>query len=75
MEIRYAELPGLRMAYRSWGRPDAPPVVGPARRYRHRAGLAAATADQVHLCAPDLRGFSGSDRFHAVVREFLVGLG
>ena len=64
-EIDFVELPGLRVAYRSWGLPGARPVVA-----LHAgsvdgatwAPLAAALGDQVRLYAPDLRGYGASDR-------------
>ncbi|TDC39229.1 alpha/beta hydrolase [Micromonospora sp. KC213] len=76
MEVRYARLPGLRMAYRSWGPPDARPVValhGGSVAGQTWAGLAVALGDQAHLCAPDLRGFGGTDRPGAYSLELMCG--
>ncbi|TDB76467.1 alpha/beta fold hydrolase [Micromonospora sp. KC723] len=50
------------------GRLASPPVAHPAvgapdaLRIGAGAGLAATLGDQAHLCAPDLRGFGGTDR-------------
>ncbi|MGB2570706.1 alpha/beta fold hydrolase [Micromonospora citrea] len=65
MEIGYAHLPGLRMAYRCWGPPGGRPLLAlhagsvPGETW---AGLAAALGDSTRGYAPDLRGFGATDR-------------
>ncbi|MEV0808465.1 alpha/beta hydrolase [Micromonospora sp. NPDC050200] len=64
-EIDFVNLPGLRTAYRTWGPPDARPVVAlhpGSVDGATWAPLADALGDQVRLYAPDLRGYGATDR-------------
>ncbi|MEU7762946.1 MULTISPECIES: alpha/beta fold hydrolase [Micromonospora] len=62
-EIGYADLPGLRMAYRTWGRADGRPLValhGGAGSGETWAALAAALGSATRTYAPDLRGYGAT---------------
>ncbi|MBO4164654.1 alpha/beta fold hydrolase [Micromonospora antibiotica] len=63
-KIEFAKLPGLRMAYRSWGPPAGRPLValhGGSTDGLIWAGLAAALGDTARLYAPDLPGYGSTD--------------
>ncbi|MEV4543706.1 alpha/beta fold hydrolase [Micromonospora echinaurantiaca] len=65
MTVEFAALPGLRMAYRTWGPRGGRPVVllpGGAGDGASWAPVAAGLADTFRLYAPDPRGFGASDR-------------
>jgi 3-oxoadipate enol-lactonase len=77
---------GIRLAYRVWGSPGAPPLVllhGLGEGAADWAGVAPAFARQRRVYAPDLRGHRRSDRpgdysvelMEADMRGFLDALG
>ena len=62
-EIGYADLPGLRMAYRIWGRADGRALValhGGTGSGESWAALAAAHRATPRTYAPDLRGYGAT---------------
>jgi 3-oxoadipate enol-lactonase len=64
-EDRVIEAAGIRLAYRAWGSPGAPPVVllhGLGDGAADWDGVAPAFARQRRVYAPDLRGHGRSDR-------------
>ncbi|MGV9369467.1 MULTISPECIES: alpha/beta fold hydrolase [Micromonospora] len=80
-EIGYADLPGLRMAYRSWGRAGGRPLValhGGTGSGESWATLAAALGATTRTYAPDLRGYGATGPASAysleLVRDDVRGL-
>jgi 3-oxoadipate enol-lactonase len=62
---RVIEAGGIRLAYRTWGRPDAPPLLllhGLGEGGADWDGVAPAFARHFRVYAPDLRGHGRSDR-------------
>jgi 3-oxoadipate enol-lactonase len=63
-ETGTADAGGVRLAYRAWGSPDAPPLVllhGLGEGAADWAGVAPAFAPHWRVYAPDLRGHGRSD--------------
>src|SRR5579883_977763 len=64
VQDRFVTLNGLRVHYREWGSPDAPPLVmlhGAAGFARGWDAVAVTLADRWHIVAADLRGHGESE--------------
>ena len=62
--VRHVQAGDVRLAYRTWGSPDAPPVVllhALGEQSSDWALVAAELASSWHVYAPDLRGHGASD--------------